>query len=73
MIFPFQAFEIASLEELAEGVMEDPETKAKICLKCGRTFETGEVFEVDGRFWEAEAAARSFYNDKVDCAVAIFM
>ena len=58
MIFPFQAFEIASLEELAEGVMEDPETKAKICLKCGRTFETGEVFEVDGRYWEAEAAAR---------------
>ncbi len=58
MLIPHQAFENASLEELAEGVIEDPETKTKICLKCGKTFAAGEVFEVNGRFWEAGRAAR---------------
>ena len=52
------AFERASIGELAEGVMEDPETKAKVCLTCGRTFAAGEVFQLEGRFWEAGTAAR---------------
>lgn len=58
MNLPFEAFERASISELAEGVMEDPETKAKVCLTCGKTFAAGEVFQSDGRFWEAGPAAR---------------
>ncbi len=53
-----EAFDRATVEELAEGIMEDPETKDLVCLACGRTFVPGEVFPVDGRFWEAKSAAR---------------
>ncbi len=58
MNLPFEAFEKASIGELAEGVMEDPETKAKVCLKCGKTFAAGEVFQLGNRYWEADHAAR---------------
>jgi DNA-binding CsgD family transcriptional regulator len=58
MNLPFEAFEKASIGELAEGVMEDPETKAKVCLKCGKTFAAGEVFQLEDRYWEANHAAR---------------
>ncbi|MDO9509647.1 MAG: DUF2087 domain-containing protein [Thermovirgaceae bacterium] len=57
MKIAIEAFERASIEELAEGVMEDPETHERVCLACGRTFAAGEVFQVDGRFWNAKAAA----------------
>ena len=58
MYLSFEAFEKASIGELAEGVMEDPETKAKVCLKCGKTFNVGEIFQFKDRYWEAGQAAR---------------
>lgn len=57
MISSTEAFERASIGELSEGVMEDPETHEWVCLSCGKTFAPGEVFPADGRFWEAKAAA----------------
>ena len=53
-----EAFERATIDELAEGVMEDPETGEQVCLVCGKGFVSGEIFQVDGRFFEARVAAR---------------
>ena len=53
-----EAFEKATIEELAEGVMEDPQTGEQVCLVCGKGFLPGEVFQVDGRFFDARSAAR---------------
>jgi len=53
-----KAFERAAIEELAEGVMQDPETGEQVCLVCGKSFLPGEVFSVDGRFFDARSAAR---------------
>lgn len=53
-----EAFERATIDELAEGVMEDPETGELVCLVCGKGFLPGEVFPVDGRFFDARSAAR---------------
>ncbi|MDT8284510.1 MAG: hypothetical protein RQ767_03210, partial [Thermovirgaceae bacterium] len=57
MKIAIEAFEKASIGELSEGVMEDPETHEWVCMSCGKTFAPGEVFQADGRFWEAKAAA----------------
>lgn len=57
MKIAIEAFERASIGELSEGVMEDPETHEWVCMSCGKTFAPGEVFQADGRFWEARAAA----------------
>ena len=53
-----EAFERASVEDLAEGVVQDPETGEQVCLVCGKGFSPGEVFPVEGRFFEAREAAR---------------
>ena len=57
MKIAIEAFEKASINELSEGVMEDPETREWVCMSCGKTFSPGEVFPEDGRFWEARTAA----------------
>ena len=53
-----EAFERASVEELAEGVLFDGQRRCWICLVCGRGFAQGEIFPREGRFWEAGEAAR---------------
>lgn len=53
-----EAFERASVEELAKGVLFDGQRRCWVCLVCGRSFAEGEVFPREGRFWEAGAAAR---------------
>ncbi len=58
MNMAMEAFEKATVEELAAGVVENPETGEQVCLVCGRVFPQGEVFPVDGRFFDAHAAAR---------------
>lgn len=57
MKIAIEAFEKASIGELSEGVMEDPETHEWVCMSCGKTFAPGEVFPQDERFWEAKTAA----------------
>lgn len=49
-------FEHATPEALARGY--DEQGGAFVCLHCGKAFERGEVFEIGGRFFEAERAAR---------------
>ena len=46
----------APLEALMDGFVH--EKKACRCLLCGKRFEKGEIFPMDGRFFDAEAAAR---------------
>lgn len=53
-----EAFERATVEDLAEGVVQDPQTGEQVCLVCGQGFPAGEVFPAEGRFFEARAAAR---------------
>ena len=53
-----EAFERATVEDLAEGVVQDPQTGEQVCLVCGKGFPAGEVFPAEGRFFEARAAAR---------------
>ncbi len=58
MNLSLEAFEKASMGELAEGIMEDSGTKAKVCLKCGKNFAAGEIFRLEDRYWEAGSAAK---------------
>lgn len=58
MNMPMEAFERATIEELAEGVVKNPENGEQICLVCGKVFPMGEVFPVEGRLFDAPAAAR---------------
>ena len=51
-----EAFERATVEDLAEGVVQDPQTGEQVCLVCGQGFPAGEVFPAEGRFFEAQAA-----------------
>ncbi|MFA0888881.1 MAG: DUF2087 domain-containing protein [Synergistales bacterium] len=58
MNMAMEAFERATIEELAAGVVENPENGEQICLVCGKAFSRGEVFPVEGRLFDAQSAAR---------------
>lgn len=45
-----------SLEEIKGGYLYNSEDKKYSCLICGKTFELGEVFSFDERFYEARRA-----------------
>lgn len=45
-------------EELEEGIAFDGERGAYRCIFCGKCFESGEVFPVDGRLFDAKRMAR---------------
>ena len=49
-------FDNATPEALALGYAEQDGTF--VCLHCGKAFEPGEVFQISGRFFEAERAVR---------------
>jgi len=51
------AFEKASIDELADGVMKDTGAQEWVCLSCGKRFSEGEVFPVEGKFLQARRAA----------------
>jgi DNA-binding CsgD family transcriptional regulator len=57
-----------TLDEIKEGYRLTPD-KNYICLTCGKAFEIGEVFPLEGRFFEASAACRhhvrSEHGDRV--------
>ena len=46
-----------TVEELKQGYRYDGEERCYLCLECGERFEEGEVFFLEGRFFEAERAA----------------
>ncbi len=45
-------------EELRQGYRMDTATGAMICVCCGKIFEAGEIFEFEGRYFEAARAIR---------------
>lgn len=57
-------FEDCSLEELKKGYTYDPKTKLYQCLACGERFETGEIFCLDGRYYEAYRAVELHIKTK---------
>ncbi len=46
-----------TLDEIKKGYRITPE-KCFVCLTCGKEFDIGEVFPLDGRFFEASVACR---------------
>jgi hypothetical protein len=47
-----------TLDEVKTGVYCDADGKKHTCLICGGEFETGEMFEFDGKYYEASRAAK---------------
>lgn len=47
-----------SLEEVKSGYSYNAENSTYTCLTCGKEFEEGEVFSIEGRFYEAAKAVR---------------
>jgi hypothetical protein len=47
-----------SLDDIKNGFMYDPQNKAYSCLTCGQEYEAGEMFQVDGRFYDASRAVQ---------------
>lgn len=45
-------------EDIARGIKQDHQLQTYECLACGKTFTDGEVYPIDGRFFEAEKAAQ---------------
>lgn len=45
-----------SIDELKNGFRYVPEARVYICIACGQRFENGEVFSIQGRFFEAQRA-----------------
>jgi hypothetical protein len=48
--------EIRSVKEIKDGFYYDDHRNAYVCLDCGKVFEQGEIFCVNGRFYEPERA-----------------
>lgn len=46
------------VHELKSGLRYEAQEGRHTCLVCGKTFETGEVYKMGGRFYEAERAAQ---------------
>lgn len=55
---PIRSHENLTYEELRQGYRVDLATGTMICVCCGKAFEPGEVFEFEGRFFEAARAVR---------------
>lgn len=47
-----------ALNEIQDGYVVDSSTGVCQCLVCGLQLEQGEIFEIDGRFFEAQKAIR---------------
>jgi hypothetical protein len=45
-----------SLDEIKNGYSYDSDKRIYSCLTCGKEFETGEMFPIDGRFYDASKA-----------------
>lgn len=45
-----------TIEELKNGYIFDREENSYICNTCGKSFEVGEIYPLDGRFFEASRA-----------------
>ena len=58
--------EILAVEDLKRGYKFDEESGAFQCLICRAHFELGEIFEIDGRFFEAERAVQLHVERKHD-------
>lgn len=47
-----------SLDEMKNGYTYSPENKMYTCITCHKTFETGEMFPTEGKFYEASKAVQ---------------
>ena len=47
-----------TLEEIKSGISYNAENKTYTCLICGKNFEMGEIFQMDGKFCDASKAAQ---------------
>ncbi|MCL1948507.1 MAG: DUF2087 domain-containing protein [Turicibacter sp.] len=48
--------EALTVEELKNGYQYDAQAESYQCLVCGKTFEDGEIFPMNGRFFQAKKA-----------------
>ena len=56
-----------SAQEVKDGFYYDSTKEAYVCMDCGKTFEGGEVYSIDGRFFEPQrAVAMHLKIDHVD-------
>ncbi|MBH1940831.1 DUF2087 domain-containing protein [Mobilitalea sibirica] len=53
-----------SLEEIKNGYTYDSHTERYQCLLCGSIYSVGEIFQFDGRFFEASRAIRIHMEQK---------
>ncbi|PYZ94655.1 transcriptional regulator [Salipaludibacillus keqinensis] len=56
----------ASIDQITDGYFYDEETAAYECLICHERFENGEVFQQEGRFYEAKKAIVHHITDQHD-------
>ncbi|EGD47227.1 Protein of unknown function DUF2087 [Ruminiclostridium papyrosolvens DSM 2782] len=47
-----------SLDEIKKGYSYNQDKGISTCLTCGKTFESGEMFSIDGRFYDASKAVQ---------------
>ncbi|MDF2543194.1 MAG: transcriptional regulator [Herbinix sp.] len=51
-------FDDFSMEEIKQGYYYDTNRNHYICMTCGKTFEDGEIYPIDNRFFEAYRAVQ---------------
>ncbi|WP_371414448.1 DUF2087 domain-containing protein [Jeotgalibacillus sp. R-1-5s-1] len=62
LVLSEELFWASSVEELSLGMKELEDRH--VCLVCGASFEKGEVFQIEGRFYEAYRAAERHVEDE---------
>lgn len=63
----------ADIEEIEDGYTFNSEKKIYRCLVCGEVFETGEVYSLNGRFFEAKKAITFHVKERHGCMLEILL